>query len=77
LVSRTTVTDELVKITSAFDLTPFELRQIILHGFKRSFFPGTYLEKRAYVRRVIDVYDRISKEHGVPTVRRGEEAVQS
>lgn len=74
LVSRTTVTEELAKLVAGFDLTPFELRQIILHGFKRSFYPGTYLEKRAYVRKVIDVYDRICREHGVATVQRGQEA---
>jgi hypothetical protein len=31
----------------------------VIHGFKRSFFPGSYPEKRAYVRQVIDHYDRV------------------
>ena len=35
------------------------MRDILIYGFKRSFFPGTYLEKRAYVRRVIDHADAI------------------
>ena len=30
------------------------IRDILIYGFKRSFYPGTYLEKRAYVREVID-----------------------
>jgi adenosine deaminase len=38
---------------------------VILHGFKRSFFPGTYREKRDYVRQVIDYYDTIASEHGL------------
>ena len=73
LVSRTTVTDEVQKVTEAFHLTAPELRNTLLHGFKRSFFPGSYKEKRAYVRKVIDFYDRVSKEHGHPTVARGED----
>ncbi|MCB9689299.1 MAG: adenosine deaminase family protein [Alphaproteobacteria bacterium] len=73
LVSRTTVTEEVHKVTEAFHMTSAELRNTLLHGFKRSFFPGSYKEKRAYVRKVIDFYDRVSKEHGQPTVARGEE----
>jgi len=72
LVSRTTVTAELERATEAFALRPSELRNIILHGFKRSFFPGSYTEKRAYVRQVIDYYDRVAEKHGVPRVIRGE-----
>lgn len=71
LVSRTTVTDELARVTGAFAFTPAELRNLILHGFKRSFFPGSYKEKRAYVRKVIDYYDGVANKHGLPAVPRG------
>jgi adenosine deaminase len=71
LVSNTTVTDELVKATAAFDFSPLELRNVILHGFKRSFFPGSYKEKRAYVRTAINYYDKIASEHGLPAVGHG------
>lgn len=71
LMSRTTVTQELRKVTDAFRMGPHELRNTILHGFKRSFFPGSYKEKRAYVRQVIDFYDRVSAQHGLPSVPRG------
>jgi adenosine deaminase len=71
LVSRTSVTRELRLAVDAFALEPAEVRNTILHGFKRSFFPGSYTEKRAYVRKVIDYYDRVTAEHGLPMVERG------
>ena len=60
LVSHTTVTDEVLKAVRAFQLTPRELKDLMLYGFKRSFFAGSYKEKRAYVRQIIDYYDRIA-----------------
>jgi adenosine deaminase len=54
------VTGEIMKAIENFDI-PFEkLKNIIIYGFKRSFYPGTYLEKRKYVRQIIDYYDKIS-----------------
>jgi adenosine deaminase len=67
----TTVSNEVRKVVDAFDLSPSELHRLLLHGFKRSFFPGSYKEKRAYVRKVIDYYNRVATEHGVPLVSRG------
>jgi adenosine deaminase len=59
LVSDTNVTNEIARAVEAFDLTEREVRDILIYGFKRSFFPGTYLEKRTYVRQVIDYADRV------------------
>jgi adenosine deaminase len=58
-ISRTTVTDEVTLAVKAFHMVPRELRHYIIYGFKRSFFPGSYLEKRAYVRQMIDYYDSV------------------
>ncbi len=69
LVSRTTVTHEIEQAVKAFKLDPRTLRNIVFHGFKRSFFPGTYREKRAYVRQIIDYFDRVAAEHGVSLAR--------
>ena len=55
-VSDTTVTKELEIAVQALKLGPRELRDIIIYGFKRSFYPGTYIEKRQYVRQIIDYY---------------------
>jgi adenosine deaminase len=59
LVSDTNVTNEIARAVEAFDLTEREVRDILIYGFKRSFFPGTYLEKRTYVRQVIDFADKV------------------
>jgi len=64
LVSNTTVTNELARAVEAFGLTDREVRDCLIYGFKRSFFPGTYLEKRTYVRQVIDSVDRLLAEAG-------------
>jgi adenosine deaminase len=57
LVSHTSVSKEIARAVEAFGLTDREVRDILIYGFKRSFFPGTYLEKRAYVREMIDFAD--------------------
>lgn len=59
LVSRTTVSREVELAVTTFGLTLKELRDILTYGFKRSFFPGPYLEKRSYVRAVLDVMNRV------------------
>jgi adenosine deaminase len=65
LVSRTNVSREITRAVEAFGLSPREVRDILIYGFKRSFFPGTYLEKRAYVRKVIDFADGLLEQAGV------------
>ncbi len=57
LVSRTSVSREILRAFDAFGLSPAEVRDSLIYGFKRSFYPGSYLEKRAYVRHVIDYAD--------------------
>ncbi len=68
LVSRTSVTAEIHQACQAFAILPHDLRNIVIYGFKRSFFPGNYIEKRAYVRQIIDYYDRVAREAEVETV---------
>jgi adenosine deaminase len=60
LVSHTTVTNELLQGVRQLKMTPRELRNVVLAGFKGSFFPGTYREKRQFVRQVIDRYEALS-----------------
>ncbi len=63
LVSNTTVCQEIEKVVEAFHVSSHDLRNIIIHGFKRSFFPLPYVKKRAYVRQVIDYYDELEAQH--------------
>lgn len=60
-VSNTTVSNEILKAVRAFRITPRELKNFIIYGFKRSFFPGTYIKKREYAHRIIDYYEKIER----------------
>ena len=60
LVSHTTVTDELRLAVRYLKLSPAELQNVVMAGFKGSFFPGTYREKRDYVRCVMDRYEALA-----------------
>ncbi|MCU0276039.1 MAG: adenosine deaminase family protein [Acidobacteria bacterium] len=61
-VSQTTVSNEILKAVPAFHITPKELKNFVIYGFKRSFFPGSYQKKREYVHRIIEYYEKIEKE---------------
>ncbi len=65
LVSNTSVSQEWMLAINTFRLTPADLKHSIVYGFKRSFFPGSYLEKRAYVRKIIDYYEVIEAKFGI------------
>jgi len=68
-VSSTTVTNELDLAVRHCGVDAAVLKSIIIYGFKRSFFPGTYLVKRRYVRQIIDYYEKIERQFlGAATV---------
>lgn len=64
LVSRTSVTRELKLAIDHFGLGLHDLKKLVIYGFKRSFYPRDYRQKRIYVRRVMDYFDRVAREHG-------------
>ena len=64
LVSRTSVTGEILKAVETFRIGASQLKDLIAYGFKRSFFPGPYTEKRDYVRHVLDYYEKLLREQG-------------
>lgn len=71
-VSKTSVTNEIQVAIDTFKIRGDQLKDLLVYGFKRSFFPGTYSEKRDYVRRVIDRYELLEKEyiHGASPYKR-------
>ena len=62
-VSNTNVTRELMLAVEHLNLDLTDLKSIIIYGFKRSFFPGSYQSKRNYVRQVIDYYESIEQKY--------------
>jgi adenosine deaminase len=63
LVSNTSVTNELRIAIDKLKMAPRELRNVVIAGFKGSFFPGTYSEKRHFVRLVINRYEDLAKQY--------------
>jgi adenosine deaminase len=61
LVSNTTVTRELMIAVKNFRLDRDTLKDTVIYGFKRSFYPGSYMQKRNYVRRIIDHYEAVEE----------------
>lgn len=59
LVSHTSVTREFALAVAAFGMDQKAVRETVTYGFKRSFYPGPYLEKRAWVRDVLRHFDRV------------------
>ena len=66
LVSHTTVTQEMELLVKNIDLTPKQLKNLVIAGFKSGFTPMSYTEKNHFVRQVIDRYNAIAKEYGIP-----------
>ncbi len=58
-VSHTTVTDEIYKAVKAFNLSSAQLKNLVAYGFKRSFYPHTYEQKRSYVKQCMDYFEKI------------------
>lgn len=60
LISHTTLSRELGLLVRHVPMTPHQLHNVVIAGFKGGFFPGSYNEKRAFVRQVENRYDAIT-----------------
>jgi adenosine deaminase len=68
-VSKTTVSKELELAVNNFIKSPRDLKNLMIYGFKRSFFPGSsYTEKRQYVREIIDYYEKVEANFDVKSL---------
>ena len=65
LVSRTTVTHEYELALSAVDVPLKRLKDMVAYGFKKNFFAGNYIEKRAYAKQALEYFDKVANEHNV------------
>lgn len=64
-VSHTNVAKEIRLAVDTFELSPKQLKDLVISGFKRSFMPVNYPEKREYNRKIIDYYEMIEREFKV------------
>lgn len=66
LMSNTTMVDEIKKAVETFEIPPSQLKTIIMNGFKRSFYAGSYYDRRQYVRSIGKYYDYLVKKYHIP-----------
>jgi adenosine deaminase len=57
-ISRVSVTDEYERAINLYNLDEKQLKNLSVGGFKSAFYPGSYLQKREYISKVIDFYNQ-------------------
>ena len=63
LVSHTTINRELALVADACALDVPAFKRVVLAGFKGAFYPGRYADKRAFVRRAAERFERLVESH--------------
>lgn len=61
LVSNTSISKELSLVAKTFNLSNKTIKKLIMYGIKRSFYPGSYLEKKKYIDQCSKYYDFIAE----------------
>ncbi|WP_241972556.1 adenosine deaminase family protein [Aliidiomarina haloalkalitolerans] len=64
LVSNTTVSNEYKLALDNFDVPLKRLKDMVAYGFKKNFFPGNYVEKRAYAKHTLEYFDTVAHKYG-------------
>ena len=64
LVSHTTINRELALVADACALDMPAFKRLVLAGFKGAFYPGRYAEKRAFVRRAAERFEKLAERCG-------------
>lgn len=65
LVSNTTVTNEFKLAVNNFDIPLKRLKDIVAYGYKKSFYPGHYVDKRNYAKTTMQYFDKVALKHGI------------
>ena len=65
LVSNTTMTKEFKLALDNFEIPIKRLKDILAYGFKKSFYPGSYVEKRNYAKINMHYFDKVAQEHNL------------
>lgn len=65
LVSDTTVSREFQLAVDNFEIPVKHLKDIVAYGFKKSFYPGQYIEKRNWAKSIMQYFDTVAKKHGL------------
>ena len=65
LVSNTTVTNEFRLAVDNFEIPLKRLKDIVAYGYKKSFYPGHYVEKRNYAKTTMQYFDKVALKHGI------------
>ena len=65
LVSHNDILTEWRLAADNFAITPKKLKDMVICGFKRSFYYQPYHQKRQYVRKAINMFERVAREHGI------------
>lgn len=56
---------ELRKAVDTFQMTPAQVRRVVLAGFQAAFYPGDFRAHQAYVRKAEAMYAAVEARHGV------------
>jgi adenosine deaminase len=65
LVSDTTVTREFQLAVNHFDIPIKHLKDIVAYGYKKSFYPCEYIEKRSWAKKAMLYFDEVARKHGL------------
>jgi len=69
LVSHTNINRELKLVADACGLDVPMFKRVILAGFKGAFYPGRYADKRLFVRRAAERFERLAERFAAPRRR--------
>jgi adenosine deaminase len=65
LISDTTVSREFKLMVDHFEIPTKQLKDIVAYGFKKSFYPGQYIDKRNWAKNVMIYFDQVAKKHQI------------